>query len=127
MGHAGVTTVFALMVSWLYLYPPANIITLFLSPEHTPKKGNQTPLYASVTHDHVEIVRILLDAGAKHLDTKGVRENMMGWMIVKSVWRVRFNTRIGLWVGLIVLSRNISFSLHIFTPSCTSTFTVIYG
>ena len=34
---------------------------------------------AAVQRDHVEIVRMLLDAGAEHLDTKGVRENMMGW------------------------------------------------
>ena len=50
-------------------------------PEHTPKQNDETEtaLYEAVQNDDVEMVRMLLDAGAENFDTKGVRENMMGW------------------------------------------------
>ena len=47
-------------------------------PKRTPKQNNKTPLLAAVKRRHFEIARMLLDAGAEHLDTKGVCESMMG-------------------------------------------------
>ena len=46
------------------------------TPEHTSKQNNDTPLRHAVTHDHVEMVRMLLDAGAEQLDMEQVRGNM---------------------------------------------------
>ena len=79
-------------------------------PERTPKQDNETPLFTAVQCDHVDIVRMLLDAGAEHFDMKGVREIMMGW----DDWQVCVEGLV-----LYVLSGNISFSLHIFTPITT--------
>ena len=47
------------------------------TPEHTSKQSNNTPLRVSVGNNHVEIVRMLLDAGAEQVKC-WVRENMVG-------------------------------------------------
>ena len=65
------------MFSWLCLYDSTNTITIFQSHSHTPPKQEYSaPLVGSMQNNHVEIVRMLLDAGAKQLDI-GVRENTL--------------------------------------------------
>jgi len=48
------------------------------TPEHTSKQSNETPLSISVENSYVEIVRMLLDAGAEQLKTLWVSGNMVG-------------------------------------------------
>ena len=48
------------------------------TPEHTSKQFNNRPLRVSVSKNHVEIVRMLLDAGAEQIKPKWVSENMVG-------------------------------------------------
>ena len=48
------------------------------TPEHTSKQSNNTPLRVSVERNHVEIVRMLLDAGAEQIKMIWVRGNMVG-------------------------------------------------
>ena len=55
------------------------IYSITFTPEHMPKQDPQAPLYASVMGNHVEIVRLLLDAGVKQFDTREVRETMLAW------------------------------------------------
>ena len=87
-----------------------------------PIKVWRTPLWNAVKEDNVEVVRLLLDAGAEQVDTKDIRQNMWDEMIVKSVCRVRSNVIMGFWVRSICsfLARVISFSLHIFESTLTT-------
>ena len=67
---------------WLYLHATSlqnchNRMITF-TPEHTSKQSNDTPLRVSVERNHVEIVRMLLDAGAEQIKTNWVRGNMVG-------------------------------------------------
>ena len=64
--------------------------------EHTRKQNAYTALSTSVMNDDVEIVSMLLDAGAEHFDTKGVCENMMRWTDCKVCVEGADHTRIGL-------------------------------
>ena len=46
--------------------------------EHKSKQVNTTPLTVSVENNHVEIVRLLLDAGAEQIETRWVSGNIVG-------------------------------------------------
>ena len=52
------------------------------TPEHTSKQTDDTPLRRSVINNHVEIVRMLLDAGAEQLDREWVCGNIGGAGII---------------------------------------------
>ena len=61
------------------MYESTNTSTIFRSRSHTPKQDYSKALVDSVKNNHVEIVRMLLDAGAKQSDTLEVCENTLEW------------------------------------------------
>ena len=86
-----------------------------------PIKVWRTPLWNAVKEDNVEVVRLLLDAGAEQVDTKDIRQNMWDEMIVKSVCRVRSNVIMGFGFGPFVRffhesSRLVCIPLHLYSP-----------